>query len=337
MPSDARPSLTSIALAFASISATSFGGGQKASIRQQVLARGWMEGRRFPRRIGDRPVLPGPNLLNLAIYCGQKVRGVPGAIAAFFGASVPPFVIVLIAGALYFKYAANPFVAGALRGSAAGALGLTIGNALELTWDERKELVRDRAGCDHRGRRLAAAHAAAARARALRGRRRRFGDAAKPAREPVADTFHSLLQLLWVFAQLSVLGFGGGKGIIPQMHTEAVGTYHWVSSQQFTEFYTIGKLVPGPTTIFAALIGYTATPFAPAAGRGRRYHAGMFVPSSLIIDRVRRGVAALRRVAVARHHLARPRAGDRRARLVERHDDRPRRAVDGRRVRRPRR
>lgn len=50
---------------------------------------------------------------------------------------MPPFVIVLVAGALYFKFASNPYVHGALRGCAAGALGLTIGNALELTWDER--------------------------------------------------------------------------------------------------------------------------------------------------------------------------------------------------------
>ena len=87
-------------------------------------------------------VLPGPNILNLAIYCGQRVRGVPGAIAAFLGASVPPFVIVLIAGALYFKYSSNPYVHGALRGCAVGALGLTLGNALELSWDERTDWVR---------------------------------------------------------------------------------------------------------------------------------------------------------------------------------------------------
>lgn len=87
-------------------------------------------------------VLPGPNVLNLALYCGQRVRGVPGAVAAFLGASIPPFVIVLAAGALYFKYATNPYVHGALRGCAAGALGLTIGNALELTWDERDEWIR---------------------------------------------------------------------------------------------------------------------------------------------------------------------------------------------------
>jgi chromate transporter len=87
-------------------------------------------------------VLPGPNILNLAIYCGQKVRGIPGAVAAFAGASVPPFIIVLIAGALYFKYASNPYVHGALRGCAIGALGLTLGNALELSWDERGDWLR---------------------------------------------------------------------------------------------------------------------------------------------------------------------------------------------------
>ncbi|MGA8662612.1 MAG: chromate transporter, partial [Candidatus Cybelea sp.] len=62
----------------------------------------------------------------------------PGALAAFAGVSIPPFAIVLVAGALYFKFASNPFVHGGLRGCAAGALGLTLGNALELTWDERK-------------------------------------------------------------------------------------------------------------------------------------------------------------------------------------------------------
>jgi chromate transporter len=137
MPAESRPSLGSIALVFAGISTTSFGGGQKASIRQQVVSRGWMQREEFVDGLEIAQVLPGPNILNLALYCGQKVRGIPGAVAAFMGAGLPPFVIVLVAGALYFKFASNPYVHGALRGCAAGALGLTIGNALELTWDER--------------------------------------------------------------------------------------------------------------------------------------------------------------------------------------------------------
>jgi chromate transporter len=141
-PVASRPSLLSVAMVFAAISSTSFGGGQKASIRQQVVKHGWMDADAFLEGLELAQVLPGPNIVNLAIFCGQRVRGIPGAIAAFLGASVPPLAIVLIAGALYFKYSGNPFVQGALRGCAVGALGLTVANALELSWDERTDWVR---------------------------------------------------------------------------------------------------------------------------------------------------------------------------------------------------
>lgn len=136
------PSLLNIALTFAAISSTAFGGGQKASIRHQVTTKGWMDSDEFMDGLELAQVLPGPNILNLAIYCGQRTRKLPGAIAAFLGASVPPFLIVLVAGALYFRYATNPYVHGALRGCAVGALGLTIGNALELSWDERNDWIK---------------------------------------------------------------------------------------------------------------------------------------------------------------------------------------------------
>jgi chromate transporter len=98
----------------------------------------------------------------------------------------------------------------------------------------------------------------------------------------VNSTVTTALHLLWTFSQLSVLGFGGGKGIIPQMHRDVVAGYHWVSSAQFTQFYTIGKLVPGPTTVFAALIGYSAMPDRPWLGALIATIA-MFVPSSAIM------------------------------------------------------
>lgn len=78
---------------------------------------------------------------------------------------------------------------------------------------------------------------------------------------------------------LSVLGFGGGKGIIPEMRTYAVTTFHWTTASQFSEFYTIGKMVPGPTTIFSALVGYGAAGIIGAAVAT----AAMFVPSSLMM------------------------------------------------------
>ena len=90
------------------------------------------------------------------------------------------------------------------------------------------------------------------------------------------------LHILWTFGQLSVLGFGGGKGIIPQMHRDVVVQYQWLTNDQFSQFYTIGKLVPGPTTIFAALVGYAAMPGRPLLGAAVATIA-MFVPSSIIM------------------------------------------------------
>jgi chromate transporter len=98
----------------------------------------------------------------------------------------------------------------------------------------------------------------------------------------MSSALSTALHLLWTFSQLSILGFGGGKGIIPQMHQDAVSRYHWISNAQFTQFYTIGKLVPGPTTIFAALVGYAAMPGRAWLG-ALIATIGMFVPSSVLM------------------------------------------------------
>lgn len=127
---------------FAAISATSFGGGQKASIRRQVVtSHQWMTESQFMEGLEFAQVMPGPNVLNLAVYCGQRARGVLGAIVAFLAVSVPAFAIVLIAGALYFRFIGNSFVHAALMGCAAGAVGLTLGNAIELSVDLKDDLV----------------------------------------------------------------------------------------------------------------------------------------------------------------------------------------------------
>ena len=141
-PKPSQPSLLGVALAFAAISSTAFGGGQKASIRQQVVSRGWMDHEGSWTAWRWRKFCPARTSSTWRSTAARRCAGLPGAVAAFLGASVPPFVIILIAGALYFKFASNPYVHGGLRGCAVGALGLTLGNALELSWDERTDWVR---------------------------------------------------------------------------------------------------------------------------------------------------------------------------------------------------
>jgi chromate transporter len=87
------------------------------------------------------------------------------------------------------------------------------------------------------------------------------------------------MRLVVVFGTLSILGFGGGKGIFPQMRLDVVSQYHWLTAEQFAQFYTIGKLVPGPATIMVVLVG-----FGVAGIPGSLVAAtAMFVPSSLMM------------------------------------------------------
>ena len=87
------------------------------------------------------------------------------------------------------------------------------------------------------------------------------------------------LNLITTFGVLSVLGFGGGKGIFPQMRLDVVNQYHWISGAEFASLYAIGKMVPGPATIMVTLLGFGVAGLAGAVIAA----LAMFVPSSLIM------------------------------------------------------
>jgi chromate transporter len=134
-----RASLLAIFTVFATISLSSFGGGQKAQIRRACVSRGWLDDQEFIESLELSGVLPGANIVNLAIYVGEVQRGLAGAIVALLAGTVPPFFIVLAAGWWYLSPYNTPFTHKVLAGCAVGAIGLTVGNAIELTIGQRKE------------------------------------------------------------------------------------------------------------------------------------------------------------------------------------------------------
>ncbi len=130
----ASPTLWELASLFGLISLTGFGGGQKAQIRRQLVSRKhWITDQDFIEALEVAELLPGPNLLNLAVFTGQRLRGIPGAFVSLIAGSLPPLLIVVAAGAFYFSKFNTPLVHAALNGATAAAVGLTLANALELT------------------------------------------------------------------------------------------------------------------------------------------------------------------------------------------------------------
>ena len=66
----------------------------------------------------------------------------------------------------------------------------------------------------------------------------------------------TLLRLLAVFGMLSVLAVGGGLAVLPEMKKLTVEQYHWVTADQFVDFYSLGQMAPGPNMVMVTLIGY---------------------------------------------------------------------------------
>jgi chromate transporter len=120
-----RVSLLSIYSVFFQIGLMSFGGGLVSWIHREVVTvRGWIKDEEFLSGMALSQILPGVNSTNTAIFVGQRVRGVIGAVVALVAMLTGPFIVVLAAGYFYKWLIGVPGVAAMFEGIAAVALGL---------------------------------------------------------------------------------------------------------------------------------------------------------------------------------------------------------------------
>jgi chromate transporter len=135
-PSDRAPhrpqSLSDLFLTFNLISLQGFGGVLPIVQRQLVERKRWLTREQFVETLSVSQVLPGPNVVNMALMIGDRHFGLRGAFVALAGMLLVPLVIVLALAALYAEFASQPRVSGALRGMGAVAAGLVIATGLKL-------------------------------------------------------------------------------------------------------------------------------------------------------------------------------------------------------------
>jgi chromate transporter len=119
-------------IAFTSMSMQGFGGVLPVAQRVLVERRRWLTKEQFVEMLSVSQVLPGPNVVNLALMFGDRCFGLRGAFAALSGMLLAPLVIVLALTALYGHFAQNTVVTGALRGMGAVAAGLVLSTGFKL-------------------------------------------------------------------------------------------------------------------------------------------------------------------------------------------------------------
>ncbi len=74
----------------------------------------------------------------------------------------------------------------------------------------------------------------------------------------------TLIALATIFAQLSLLAFGGGNTILPEMQRQVTAVHPWLTPQQFAALFALAQAAPGPNMLVSTLIGWRVAGFAGA-------------------------------------------------------------------------
>jgi chromate transporter len=133
-PPTARPkSLTDLFVSFTLLALQGFGGVLAVVQRELVENKRWMTKEEFIEEWAVAQIMPGPNVINLSITLGSRYFGLRGALVALAGMVTFPLLVVLALALVYAEFAANPQVAGALRGMGAVASGLITATGWKLS------------------------------------------------------------------------------------------------------------------------------------------------------------------------------------------------------------
>jgi len=113
-----------------------FGGVLPWARRTIVEQEKWLTSEEFSAMLGICQIVPGPNIVNLAVCVGSRFAGVSGALAAVLGLTLGPVALVILLGMLYEHYSYMPMVQGMLRGISAVGVGLIASTGFKMMRSE---------------------------------------------------------------------------------------------------------------------------------------------------------------------------------------------------------
>ncbi|MBR0864496.1 chromate transporter [Bradyrhizobium diazoefficiens] len=120
------PSLTALFVAFARMSLAGFGGVLVFARRAIVEQHRWMTADEFNETFALCHFLPGPNIVNLSMVFGARLRGIAGGVAAFAGLLLPPTLIMTVLAIIYARFGDVEVLRRILAGISCAAVGLLI-------------------------------------------------------------------------------------------------------------------------------------------------------------------------------------------------------------------
>ena len=109
-----------------------FGGVLAVVQRELVEKKKWLTLEEFVEDWSVAQILPGPNVINLALMIGGKHFGWRGALSALAGLLLVPTILVLIITSAIAGVADSEAMQGALRGMGAVSAGLIMATGIKM-------------------------------------------------------------------------------------------------------------------------------------------------------------------------------------------------------------
>ena len=297
--------------AFLRLGCTSFGGpvAHLGYFRAEFVARRkWLDDAAYGDLVALAQFLPGPASSQVGIALGLLRAGLPGALAAWLGFTLPSAAIMIAAG-----YGLQSLHLSAAAGWMHGLKLAAVAVVAQAIWGMWPRLCPDRPRAALAvGSALAvlacsgaAAQIAVLAAAGLIGWRwLPRGEASAPAGEawrlprvvswlgavlffgllaalPLAARAGASLALFDAFYRAGSLVFGGGHVVLPLLRAAVVP--RWIGDDAFLAGYGIAQAVPGPLFTFAAYLGTVMQPAPSGWAGGLICVSAIYLPSFLLL------------------------------------------------------
>ncbi len=285
------PHLSELLRVFGRIGLLSFGGpaAQIGLMHQELVERtGWLKEKEFLGALSFCMLLPGPEAMQLATFCGWKLRGTLGGVIAGSLFVLPGAALIFLLVAGYAAYGELTLVASAFLGVKAAVVAIIIQALLGLS---RKVLTNK----VNAGVALASFVAlytaalpfpavivlAAAVGFAMTGQAappdasQSENHTAAPWRQTA--TAAAIWGFLWIipvifavavggflkdvalfFSQLAVVTFGGAYAVLAYMVQAVVQDFGWLTTDQMMDALGLAETTPGPLILVTQFVATLA-------------------------------------------------------------------------------
>lgn len=275
---------------FGGIGLLSFGGpaAQIALMHRKLVDEtGWLSEKSYVNALGFCMLLPGPEAMQLATYCGWKLRGMAGGLLAGLLFVIPGALAIFVLASVYALYGNVPLVSQLFLGIKAAVLIVVLEALLRLS----KRALTERRQWVIAGLAFVAIFFLALPFPLIVLAAGLYGAVVSPphreAAAPVsvgvslAGTIRTvavwlfvwlgplavlegvtglpiLSELGWFFSKLAVVTFGGAYAVLAYMAQDVVTIHGWLGAGEMMDGLGLAETTPGPLILVTQFVGFLA-------------------------------------------------------------------------------